>query len=77
MAMTSIRSDSMILLEKYRKENGLSVRQLSIKSGVSRTYITAIEEGVHDNPGVKIICALCRALKTTPNDLIEKEYWSE
>ena len=65
----------MILLEKYRKEKGYSVRQLSIQSGVSRTYITGIEEGVYDNPGVKIICALCRTLKISPNDIIEKDYW--
>lgn len=66
----------MILLEKYRKEKGYSVRQLSIQSGVSRTYITGIEEGIYDNPGIKVICALCRTLKVSPNDLIEKEYWS-
>lgn len=66
----------MILLEKYRKEKGYSVRKLSIQSGVSRTYITGIEEGIYDNPGIKVICALCRTLKVSPNDLIEKEYWS-
>lgn len=66
----------MILLEKYRKEKGYSVRQLSIKSGVSRTYITGIEEGIYDNPGIKIVCALCRTLKISPNDIIDKEYWS-
>lgn len=66
----------MILLEKYRKEKGYSVRQLSIQSGVSRTYITGIEEGIYDNPGIKIVCALCRTLKVSPNDIIDKEYWS-
>lgn len=66
----------MILLEKYRKEKGFSIRQLSIQSGVSRTYITGIEEGVYDNPGIKIVCALCRTLEVSPNKLIEKEYWS-
>lgn len=66
----------MILLEKYRKEKGFSVRQLSIQSGVSRTYITGIEEGIYHNPGIKIVCALCRTLKVSPNDLIDKDYWS-
>lgn len=67
---------AMILLEKCRKEKGVSIRKLSLMTGVSRTYLTGLEEGIYENPGVRVICAICKALDITPNDIIEEEYWS-
>ncbi|MBL4933024.1 helix-turn-helix transcriptional regulator [Clostridium paridis] len=66
----------MILKTKeYRKINKLSISQLSYKSKVARSYISELEEGKYDNPGIQVVCKLCKALKITPNDLINEELW--
>lgn len=64
----------MLKLEHYRKENSMSIRELSLKTGISRTYLTAIEEGVY-NPTVNIVCTLCKVFGITPNDLIPEEMY--
>lgn len=67
----------MLKLEYYRKEHCMSIRELSLKTGISRTYLTGIEEGVYKNPGIKVICVICKALDITPNDLIEESCWKK
>lgn len=64
----------MIKLEFYRKERGMSIRELSLKTGISRTYLTAIEEDLY-NPSLNIICTLCKEFGITPNDLIPEEMY--
>lgn len=66
----------MILkLKEYRLKKGMSIRSLSISSGVSRAYIRGLENGDYDNPGINVICQLCKVLNVTPNELINEEYW--
>lgn len=68
----------MILkLRHYRLKNNMSIRELSRLTGISRTYISDIEHGKYENIGVKSVCILCKQFNITPNDLINKEYWSE
>ena len=64
----------MIRLEEYRKANLYSIRQLSLKTGVSRTYLTQLERG-EKVPTLTIVCALCRVFKCTPNDFILEIYY--
>lgn len=61
--------------EALRKKKKWSLVQLSKKSGVARGYLCELEKGKYENPGGNIICKLCKALETTPNDLIEEKYW--
>ena len=61
--------------EEYRNIRGLSISKLSYKSQVARGYITELEQGKYENPGLQTICKLCKALKVTPNELIVKEFW--
>lgn len=66
----------MVLNTKgLRKKKQLSLSQLSYKSGVARGYLTELEEGKYINPGVQIVCKLCKALKVTPNELIQESLW--
>ena len=64
----------MIRLEEYRKANLYSIRQLSLKTGVSRTYLTQLERG-EKVPTLTIVCVLCRVFKCTPNDFILEIYY--
>ncbi|MBK1811563.1 helix-turn-helix transcriptional regulator [Clostridium sp. YIM B02505] len=62
-------------LKELRKVKGYSISKLSLKSGVSRTFLGDLEKGKYSNPTLKVICSLCLALNITPNDLIPKEYY--
>lgn len=63
-------------LKRFRLSNNMSQLKLSEISGISRNYISEIENEKYTNISVEILCSLCRALKVTPNDLIPKEYWN-
>ena len=64
----------MLRLEEYRKANLYSIRQLSLKTGISRTYLTQLERG-EKVPTLTIVCVLCRVFKCTPNDFILEIYY--
>lgn len=66
---------SVLNTKDLRKKKNISLAQLSYKSGVARGYLTELENGKYANPGVQIIGKLCKALKVTPNELINGELW--
>lgn len=55
-------------LKRLRKKQGLSQTDLSIKSGVLQTTISAIERGT--DPTGKILVNLARALNVTTDELL-------
>ena len=59
-----------ILLWQVRQEKNMSVRALSEKSGVSKSEINYIENGVK-MPRVDVLCALAKALDVDITDLID------
>ena len=62
-------------LKLIRKSKKISQLQLSKRSGISRSYICELENDLYINPGLDVVCKLCRALDVTPNELIcEKNY---
>jgi len=61
--------------KEFRELNNISLKDLSKISGVSRGYLSDIEQGNYKNPGILVVGKLCKALNTTPNDLINKEVW--
>lgn len=63
----------MINLKHWREMRGISQLQLSKLSGVNRSHINQIEQGLYTNIGSETICKLCHVLKCTPNDLIRCE----
>ncbi|WP_034438073.1 helix-turn-helix domain-containing protein [Clostridium ihumii] len=62
--------------KEIRKSKGLSISKVSYKSKVARSYLTELESGKYVNPGLQVVCRLCKSLKTTPNDLINKDLWN-
>lgn len=63
-------------LKEVRTAKGMSVLDLSEKSGVSRTWIWKIENGHTDNISVKVLLALAEALGVTVDEIFfaEKVY---
>lgn len=64
----------MLKVLELRKSRGWTQLELSEKSGVSRSFISELERDSHIAT-VDTLCKLCKGLKVTPNDLIEKQYW--
>lgn len=62
-----------IKLEQIRKQRKMTKRQLSKRAGVSIGYLSELEQGKYNNPSAEVICKLCKALRCTPNDLIDCE----
>ena len=58
------------ILKQYRLNKRWNGKELSLNSGVARSYITEMENGKYTNPSIEVICKLCIALEITPNDLI-------
>jgi len=59
-----------IILQKERKKNGLSQEKLAGLADLHRTYISDLERGVR-NPTITTIFTLCKALNTTPTELLK------
>ncbi len=55
-----------------RKMLGLSQGQLSRQTGISRPYITQIENGDH-SPSAPVLAALAKGLKCTADYLVADE----
>ena len=60
-----------IILKKKRKRRGLSQEELAEIADLHRTYISDIERGVR-NPTITTIFTLCKALNTTPTELLKE-----
>lgn len=67
--------DGVLDLKQIRIKRNLTTKALSDLTGVSRSYITELENGKYDNPGLITICALCKGLKLTPNELIPEKLY--
>jgi SOS regulatory protein LexA len=59
-------------LKKLRKENGLTIRQLTEKSGVSNAYLSQLETGKRGLPKPEILAKLHGPLGVGYDELMEK-----
>ncbi len=68
VALAIIRGDSPVLA--FRNHNGLTLRQLSDKTGVTASYLSEIERG-HKSGSASALAKIARALDTTIDALVE------
>ena len=59
-----------ILLGKVRYDKHITLRQLERYTGLSRSYINDIENGL-SKPTLEAMCSLARALQVPVTDLFE------
>lgn len=62
-----------INLEQIRIAAGLSISKLSIISGVAKGYISELETDTYDNPSIRVLCKLKKALECTLDELVSCE----
>lgn len=61
----------------YMKLKDLSSYELSRVTGIEKGYISELKDGIKTNPGINIICRLCKGLEISPNELIPKCMWKK
>lgn len=61
------------VIRMYRKRKGYSINQLADIAGVSKSYLSKIERGVHRNPSVEFLKKISRALKVELKELFDTE----
>jgi transcriptional regulator with XRE-family HTH domain len=59
-----------LLIEKIRYDKNMSLKQLSRKSGISKSHIWGVELG-HRNPTITTLCQIARGLKVPCYELLE------
>ena len=62
----------IILIKEVRNQNGITLRQLSELSGVSKSQISLIENG-DSNPTLLVMCMIARGLQTDIGNLYRIE----
>jgi len=61
-----------IILKQFRKEQKITLKQLSFKTGVSTTHLNDIENGLKE-PGLTVLVKIALALNTSIEKLIKIE----
>jgi len=55
-------------VERYRLEKGMTLSELSRRSGVAKSHISYMENGI-SSPTIEILCKLSKALDVSCCDL--------
>jgi XRE family transcriptional regulator, master regulator for biofilm formation len=64
-------------IKQLRKLRGYSINELSMKAGISKSYLSYIERGIQKNPSLHILSKLASTLGTTVEDLLEENQHPE
>jgi transcriptional regulator with XRE-family HTH domain len=59
-------------IKRYRAKLGLSQDQLARKAGITYSTLTKLESGVNQNPKVKTLQQLAKALEVTIDELMKE-----
>jgi transcriptional regulator with XRE-family HTH domain len=58
-------------IKEQRLKRKWSIGKLSVLSGVSKGYLSELEHDVYENPSVRVICKIKKALGCTLDELID------
>lgn len=64
----------MLKIKDIRKNKNITQKELSELTGISQSFISEMEKGKYEC-NVALLCKLCKALKCSPNDLIDENSW--
>lgn len=68
-------SSTMIgrIIRLYRRRKGYSINQLAVEAGVSKSYLSKIERGVHSNPSIQFLKKVSSTLQIDLTELFDAE----
>lgn len=58
------------ILKEERIKKHLSIRELSKLSGVNASYISRLERGIDENPGLEVLLKIAKVLEVEVDDLL-------
>lgn len=58
-------------IKEIRIKKRWSLGKLSVLSGVSKGYLSELEHDVYENPSVRVLCKIKKALGCSFDDLID------
>ena len=59
------------IIKEYRVQQGMTIKELAEKVGISRVYLSMIESGKADNISSKVLVNIASALGKKVDDLID------
>ena len=66
------------IIKEYRVQQGMTIKELAEKVGISRVYLSMIESGKADNISSKVLVNIASALGKKVDDLIDdKKFYSD
>ncbi len=66
------------IIKEYRVQQGMTIKELAEKVGISRVYLSMIESGKADNISSKVLVNIASALGKKVDDLIDdKNFYSD
>jgi XRE family transcriptional regulator, master regulator for biofilm formation len=60
-------------VKKYRTEKGLSITALADRAGVAKSYISALERNIQQNPSIQLLEKIADVLDISVDHLIKPE----
>lgn len=60
-------------IAEIRNSRGISLSKLSRESGVSKGYLSELENGIKENPNIEILDKIAKALDISVSDLFEQD----
>lgn len=57
-------------IRRHRERAGLSVRQLSAKTGLNHSYLSRLENGTREHPAPEVLQSIARAFDLEPAKLL-------
>ncbi len=60
-------------IKRYRVEKGLSQEQLAQRASITYSTLAKLESGANQNPTVKTLQQVARALEVTLDDLMKEQ----
>ncbi|WP_028784986.1 helix-turn-helix domain-containing protein [Thalassobacillus devorans] len=64
-------------IRKIRKERKLSINELSTRTGISKSYLSLLERGIHNNPSLEVLNKIANVLQVNIDILIGEEEAAE
>lgn len=58
-------------VQKYRKEKGMSLTELAERAGVAKSYLSALERNIQQNPSVQFLEKVAAELDISIDHLIK------
>lgn len=63
-------------IKEYRLKRGMTIEHLARAAGITRTYLSLIENGKADNISTKVLVRIASALDTKVDDLLDSVNFS-